>query len=328
MSYISQGIVFVLAIMGILFKSTKTDKDGKTIYTKSGVPVLTMTGMIVILLLTLSFAISLWTTWGKAKSDDKQKNDAQEAQASLTKKLTDANQQIEDLRAEFTKTGQQLLEEKVREISAVVTYGFDGEVLAQQHSLPPNILERGVQLEIIGIIPNKFSLQSLPNGWVDGFLLKNEDLHLTASEQSFDSRSTPSTAGPYIEQIRTFSNFHGDLKEFDKLASWNGAILEGRLKAAPLNPWLYSLVSQSDESRQKAFDRYYGITAATREAWSNTDTTITPIPVTVKLELFINKRRLRTEGEWKGWLAKATEGDEDVRNLCVIKLPVVRANLP
>jgi len=370
MSYISQAIVFVLAVMGVLFKSIQTDKDGKTIHTASGLPVLTKTGRTVIFLLVLSFLVSLLTTRQKSKTDETQKKLAQEAQASLTHQLHDVTQQNEGLKSalgevvrtsatmsqeqrerfsallkeqkqagteiaqeiqgsadilqtELNKTAQQLLEERVREISAVVTFSFDTSVLEEQRSLPPNILSKGVELEIVGISPTEPYPKSLSKGWVDGFLIHKEDFLLTAWEQSFDTRSYPSTAGPYIEQIRTFSNFNADLKEFERLARWKGAILEARLLADPIDGWLKSLV-KTNESHQAWFDNYYGVTAETHELWDNSDTDVSPIPVSAKLELFINKHKIQTTEEWRGWLAKVRLGDEDVRNLCIIKFPLVR----
>jgi len=78
-NYISQTIVFALALMGTLFKSTKTDANGKTIYTTSGLPALTTTGGVVVILLAISFGISLITIWQKNKSED----DARAAQREL-----------------------------------------------------------------------------------------------------------------------------------------------------------------------------------------------------------------------------------------------------
>lgn len=73
MSYISQIIVFILAIMGILFKSVKVDANGNTVLSASGLPRLTKSGKIVAALLIVSFVISLLSTYSSNKSSDEAK---------------------------------------------------------------------------------------------------------------------------------------------------------------------------------------------------------------------------------------------------------------
>jgi hypothetical protein len=94
MSYVLQTIVFVLAIMGTLFKSTATDPDGKTIYLLSGLPLLTRTGKVVVGLLLVSFGLSLWGIRAAKKSDDETKSQRDEMagqllQANQTSKVID-----------------------------------------------------------------------------------------------------------------------------------------------------------------------------------------------------------------------------------------------
>jgi hypothetical protein len=68
LSYTPPVIVFFLALMGTAFKSTKSDAAGKTIHTPYGLPALTRTGKIVMILLTMSFFLSLFSVWRSAKS--------------------------------------------------------------------------------------------------------------------------------------------------------------------------------------------------------------------------------------------------------------------
>src|ERR1043165_4240324 len=103
--------------MGTLFKSTKTDADGKTIYTTSGLPALTTTGKVVVILLAISFGISLITIWQKNKSED----DARAAQQELKA----YNKGIDDtLGKVFAKTSELSDDQKKR---------FEG-VLEQQRT--------------------------------------------------------------------------------------------------------------------------------------------------------------------------------------------------
>src|SRR5947209_4423100 len=83
MNFISQTIMFALALMGILFKSTKTDEKGTPIYYSYGLPMLTTTGKVVILLLTISFGISLLTIWQKNQSEIAARRAQQEADNKL-----------------------------------------------------------------------------------------------------------------------------------------------------------------------------------------------------------------------------------------------------
>jgi hypothetical protein len=88
MDYISQTIVFILAILGILFKSTKTDAEGKTVHSASGLPVLTTTGKVVIVLLLVSFGISVLSVRNTRKSED----EATRKRDEMARQLEQANQ--------------------------------------------------------------------------------------------------------------------------------------------------------------------------------------------------------------------------------------------
>lgn len=83
MSYLSQIIVFALALMGTLFQSTKTDADGKTLHTKSGLPVLTTVGKVVVTLLTISFGISLLSVWQSEQAESEARENARVAAQKL-----------------------------------------------------------------------------------------------------------------------------------------------------------------------------------------------------------------------------------------------------
>jgi hypothetical protein len=152
MSYFSQAIVFVLALMGLLFKSTKTDGTGKTIHTANGLPVLTRTGRVVIVLLTISFVLSLLTMSRKAASDDQQKNDAIGRQRELSTQLNDVRQQNQGLRdgiGEIIKASSSLSEAQKKSFQSVLTeQKQSGEDTANNIRSSAHVLRSGIDSTI------------------------------------------------------------------------------------------------------------------------------------------------------------------------------------
>lgn len=152
MAYISQTIVFILALIGVLFKSTKTGNDGKTIYAKSGLPVLTKTGKIVITLLTLSFIISFVTLWQKATSDENQKKDAKVKQQELNDQLNAVKQQNQGLRdgiGEIIKASTSLSDEQKKSFASVLTEQKQtGEGIANEIETSAGLLRNRVNNSI------------------------------------------------------------------------------------------------------------------------------------------------------------------------------------
>jgi hypothetical protein len=148
MAYIPQVIVFILALMGILFKSVKTNDEGKTIYTKHGIPVLTRTGVVVIILLTISFIASVFSTLQKSKSDVQQKTMALEQQDKLNEQLNDVRQQNEGLKAgirEAIGASASLSDEQKRSFTSLLTEQKQtGEGIANKINESSTILRGGI----------------------------------------------------------------------------------------------------------------------------------------------------------------------------------------
>ncbi|HWR83244.1 MAG TPA: hypothetical protein VN285_08075 [Candidatus Deferrimicrobium sp.] len=85
MDYVSQTIVFLLALLGSFFNCAKQDDSGKKIYWRSIVPVPSRAGAIILVLLSTSFGISLVSTLNE-------KDDARED-------LYSANKSADELRS-------------------------------------------------------------------------------------------------------------------------------------------------------------------------------------------------------------------------------------
>jgi hypothetical protein len=72
-TYISQFIVFLLALIGVMWKSIETDQNGNSIRSKRGFLVLTRAGKIIVVCLFISFFLSVYTTYlGSKESKEKE----------------------------------------------------------------------------------------------------------------------------------------------------------------------------------------------------------------------------------------------------------------
>jgi hypothetical protein len=94
MAYISQTIVFILAILGTLSKSTKTDDTGKPIPSKFGLPILTTAGKVVVTLLALSFVLSIYTTWVRSSAEKHKNEELRQSFKKLEEQNTTLQQQL------------------------------------------------------------------------------------------------------------------------------------------------------------------------------------------------------------------------------------------
>lgn len=124
LSYISQGIVYVLALMGILFKSTQTDSDGKTIYWKHSVPLLTPTGKMVVVLITLSSVIAIISAHKRSLSDSHQREIAeanQKATADDLKIVQGQNAALHQVIVDVAKQGELLTKEQREQFTSVLS---------------------------------------------------------------------------------------------------------------------------------------------------------------------------------------------------------------
>lgn len=119
MSYVSQIIVFALALMGTLFQSTKTDADGKTIYTKSGLPVLTTVGKVVVTLLVISFGISMLSVRQGEMDEGEARERARRADEKLAL-VEEYNRGMKDTLDRVFVQNKELTDDQKRQFAAVL----------------------------------------------------------------------------------------------------------------------------------------------------------------------------------------------------------------
>jgi hypothetical protein len=147
-SYTTATIVYVLAIMGILFKSTKTDSNGHTIYSTHNLPQLTNTGRIVIILITLSFAVSLFATWQKVRSDNEQTEAAVTARRDLEQQLNDVKQKNDELRSitlAIAAQGKSLSDAQAKSFTSVLNeQAKTGEGISNKINASANVLNASI----------------------------------------------------------------------------------------------------------------------------------------------------------------------------------------
>lgn len=105
MQYITQLIVYLLAMIGIFFKSVETDEDGKAVYSDYGFPVLTNAGKTVVVLITLSFLISIYMIWNNSyNAEIRESNlraELKKIEEQNSKGLERASSQIKDIFVSF-----------------------------------------------------------------------------------------------------------------------------------------------------------------------------------------------------------------------------------
>jgi hypothetical protein len=161
--------------------------------------------------------------------------------------------------------------------------------------------------------------------WTGTLLLKDPEMRLTASEQTLDSRTVETVDGPSIEQARVFSSFTGEFGSFARPEAWNAALVEARFEALSKDKWLGNLLQSSKlgyrPDYSKMFEQFYGITKRTVDERAGEDAQLQPLPIQVRLELFVDRTRVAS---MTGLVVRWSVHDEDVRGLHVVMFPVSR----
>lgn len=211
-------------------------------------------------------------------------------------------------------------------ITALVKYSFPVE----SARFKPNVFESNWQLTIRG--KPKLDKAPLPkaNRWSSRHLLRDPELEIEANVQNIDHRVHHTVDTVDWTQLSIFSQFTGKLGSFSDPLTWNGASVEAHLTASGVGhsqwPWvkktserhLHPSEQFEREIGSNAFRRHYGFPS--EADLSEGDYSITPLPVTAVLTLYVRDRPVASG---RAELAKVWEHDEDVRNLHVFKFPIV-----
>jgi hypothetical protein len=124
MSYLSQVIVYTLAVLGVLFKSTKTDSEGKPLYWKHTIPVLTTTGKVVLTLITLSSVVSIISAYRKSKDEADRTARAEASQLATNNQLSEVrgeNRKLNELLNSVYAQAHLISEDQRTQFSSVLT---------------------------------------------------------------------------------------------------------------------------------------------------------------------------------------------------------------
>lgn len=108
MPYILQIIIFILALLGVLFNSVKTDESRNNIYSKHGQPSLTKAGRMIIVLLFVSVMLSLFSTYRISKEAQEQTYQSRKEVQELKRALANVRleRDLSGVEVSFTPSAQ------------------------------------------------------------------------------------------------------------------------------------------------------------------------------------------------------------------------------
>lgn len=101
MQYLLQIIIFILALLGVLFNSVKTDESRNNIYSKRGQLSLTKAGQMIIALLFVSVLLSLVSTYRISK-------EAQELNYQSSKQIEELKRMLDNVRLKRDLSGVEI----------------------------------------------------------------------------------------------------------------------------------------------------------------------------------------------------------------------------
>jgi hypothetical protein len=176
----------------------------------------------------------------------------------------------------------------------------------------------------LSVIPRSQVASPLPTEWPVNVLrrsaLGEKATTLTGSLVSHSLRSSPSTAGVWFQSVRQFSmEATGSLGVLSDAREWRGAAIEAVYGSHTLGvaPPKIEGVERAQLTKELTDDlrKFYHIDAALLEAWSNSDYSLTAVPISGTLVI-----RIRNEiaGRSRARGARASEHDEDTRQLHVL----------
>ena len=156
-------------------------------------------------------------------------------------------------------------------------------------------------------------------------VLAMPDLVLTGVESSKGLTERRTVDDTSYVSTRTFGSLNGRLGVFDRRSAWENVTFEAIVQV--MDPEASRAASLQPEDRftrdmlRKSFDSLYRIPSAERDAWSDEDYSVTPLPIRATFELFVNNAPVWTA---EGMAARVWEHDEDVRGLHVVYFPAAR----
>jgi hypothetical protein len=134
-SYLSQLVVFVLALVGTFFRCVRQDEQGHTQHNRFGLPIPTTAGKIIVLFLTLSFLLSIATNWSNYADAKEKEAHEKESKRQLETDLQELIHQNRSLSEELTgvRGDNADLQDALNEVASTNLKNFE-LVLSEQSS--------------------------------------------------------------------------------------------------------------------------------------------------------------------------------------------------
>jgi hypothetical protein len=156
--------------------------------------------------------------------------------------------------------------------------------------------------------------------WKSGQFPRRENaIHLQSSNQTSTMDRRISTAGTWIESVRVFSAFSGELGNLQQLKDWKSAGFEGRLLA--VEPKQEGALKSEDLPAKDLLIRFinhYRIDKKQLDELSDVDSFLYPMPIVAELKLEMNGALVFFS---QGVPARIGEGDEDARRIHITHFP-------
>lgn len=121
LSYLAQILVFLIALMGIVFKNIETDDKGSNVIKKYGMFALTKSGLAFVIILILSLSISLIATYQGEKKAETAAKEAKEKENRLNADLANMQKQNEILVADVDALRKQNYSEFEKQTSNFIS---------------------------------------------------------------------------------------------------------------------------------------------------------------------------------------------------------------
>lgn len=149
------------------------------------------------------------------------------------------------------------------------------------------------------------------------FPLHAAAIRLQSLRQSVNSRTNQNAAGTWIESVRTFDAFAGDLGTMRNATVWKLIAIEARLSAFESQRNI-GHVEPSSKSLER-FKQTYSVTVGQLEKIEEHDGGIRPLPIVATLAVHLSGETIYLG---RGIPAHVREGDEDARRLHITHFPL------